>query len=421
MINQKKNIVIIGTGSVGLGLLAPKIYEFGYNPILISTRKGNNLQRSHLDRYKNGYHIIDSQNGKCTLPIFQMFGIEEPDVYKKICNQSDIWITAVGTNNLNRIAKNLSDLIDGRVKENRDLCIVLCENIPLDSEIIHDFRNKLIKQATSYTTIKYISEKVNLFESINYSVVPGEIKVEKSLPHVKIDWEITPIITNGIIPNKDYPNIFGNNKLFLSSDDFEYEKKLKFYIQLHCYEAVNYLGFTKGFLDMKSALKDKEINTLVHSSLNEITVALYNKYPSMKKVICQKSKQMKEFLAKAEINDNISRNCRNPHKKLCENERLVGPALLVQENNGNIEFASKVIASAIFYGNELWKYQNNIEKISSDFQKLVLKSFKHDLVGGISKTKALEYLASVSPNLEELVRCELSKLIESRNRKWRNL
>ena len=127
-------------------------------------------------------------------------------------------------------------------------------------------------------------------------------------------------------------------------------RKLYTYNAASC--VIAYLGFAKGYDDYGAAANDEDILALLDRN-----------YAATNKVLCKtmgyEESDQAEFaaLSKAKftdrtIADTVSRNAREPQRKLAFGERIIGPLMLIDEQGEDTEPLLLTAAAALLYEHE---------------------------------------------------------------------
>ena len=127
-------------------------------------------------------------------------------------------------------------------------------------------------------------------------------------------------------------------------------RKLYTYSAASC--VIAYLGFAKGYDDYGAAANDPEILEILDRN-----------YAATNKVLCKvmgyEEADQAEFaaLSKAKftdrtIADTVSRNAREPQRKLAFGERIIGPLMLIDEQGEDTEPLLLTAAAALLYEHE---------------------------------------------------------------------
>ena len=145
-------------------------------------------------------------------------------------------------------------------------------------------------------------------------------------------------------------------------------RKLYTYNAASC--VIAYLGFAKGYDDYGAAANDEEILALLDRN-----------YAATNKVLCKtmgyEERDQAEFaaLSKAKftdrtIADTVSRNAREPQRKLQAGERIIGPLTLIDEHGEDTEPLLLTAAAALLYEHESDKSWQEIKDSTSPAQIL---------------------------------------------------
>jgi mannitol-1-phosphate 5-dehydrogenase len=123
--------------------------------------------------------------------------------------------------------------------------------------------------------------------------------------------------------------------------------------KVYTYNAINavisYIGHLKGYQLLSEAASDSEIHSLAEQAGMEASAALVAAHGFN---IEEQEKWVKRALSKYQderIVDPIARQCRDPMRKLGENDRLLGPILLCKEHGIPCEALKVGLAAALQY------------------------------------------------------------------------
>lgn len=303
-------ITIIGAGKTGRGFLA---------------RLLNSLDNEITFIDKN-QALVDELNSKKSFEI-EFFG----NVRKKVVISNyqaytwemakidaDLILVSVGGTNLIDVGNRLKNKV---FKGQR---IIVCENAKNPAKTLYDAIGvdgiKVSESTVFCTTIE--KEGLDIY-SENY-------------PYLQFDGQ----------PMKDNLPDLENLKPIFGFENF-LTRKLYTYNSASC--IIAYLGFEKGYTSYSDAANDKEILSLLD----------YN-YKLANKAMCLEfgydEKDQKEFaelsrkkFTDKSIIDTVERNAREPHRKICANERIVGPMLLLDKYGLDTSVLEKTLCAAIKY------------------------------------------------------------------------
>ncbi len=177
------------------------------------------------------------------------------------------------------------------------------------------------------------------------------------------------------IQSEDHPNLQCSAETLKSNlpsikglmpiKDFENFLIRKIYTYNAASAAISYLGWLKGYSVYSYAANDPEILLLLDQLYLEVGKAMCAEYG-------YEAEEQREFAARSlvkfrnrTIQDTIARNTREPHRKLAFNERIIGPALLIQKYGGDVGPLATTAAAALLYEDANDLEWNTLQKENS--------------------------------------------------------
>ena len=123
--------------------------------------------------------------------------------------------------------------------------------------------------------------------------------------------------------------------------------------KIHTYNCfsgcIAYLGAFKGYQWYADAANDIEISAVLDRIAEPLNQAIAKNFGiTIEEQTLFSQAALRKF-KDASIRDDIPRNARNVLRKLAPHDRLVAPALLIQENGGSIDALAMTIAAALQY------------------------------------------------------------------------
>jgi mannitol-1-phosphate 5-dehydrogenase len=112
---------------------------------------------------------------------------------------------------------------------------------------------------------------------------------------------------------------------------------------------IAYLGAYKGHRWYAEAALDPEIATILDRIAEPLNQAIAKSFGIDMEEQRRFSQAALRKFSDATIRDDIPRNARNVIRKLAPNDRLVAPALLIEENGGSIDALALTMAAALLY------------------------------------------------------------------------
>ncbi len=251
----------------------------------------------------------------------------------------EIILVSVGGMNLPDVGAELKKLInDGKIRH-----IIVGENASKPAKKLADaigLPNITVSESTVFCTT--IEDKNG-----------GKLDIaSENYPYLQCD--AAPLA--GFDPNISTVRPISGFENFLT-------RKLYTYNAASC--VIAYLGFAKGYDDYGAAANDPEILELLDRN-----------YAATNKVLCKvygyEEQDQSEFaaLSKAKftdrtIADTVSRNAREPQRKLQAAERIMGPLCLLDEHGEDTEPLLLTAAAALLYEHESDKSWQEIKDIKT--------------------------------------------------------
>ncbi len=319
-------VVIIGAGKTGRGFLARLLKD---NEIIFID-KDNDLVKSLNNAGKINISFFGNTPDSCSVSFKEAHTWEtvSPDVFAG----AEVIFVSVGGTNLTDVGNELKKYI---TKEQR---IIVCENASKPAKKLAD--------ALQIDGIR-IAESTVFCTTIENAESPLDIDSEW-YPYLQFDGDA--FLNN---PELDGIRAVKNFGGFL-------DRKLFTYNSASC--IIAYLGAYKGYTVYGDAANDPEILEMLD----------YN-YEIINDCICKEYgygvDDQKEFalLSRAKFTnrtlvDTVSRNAREPQRKITPNERIVSPMLLEIKYGKDSSVLEKTLAAALLYHPEEEKVWNQMVK-----------------------------------------------------------
>lgn len=312
-------IAMIGAGKTGRGFIArllaedsKEIYFIDKDEALVNTL---NEKKSFKVSFFGGVREDYTVSG------FTASTWEKADL-----SDIEIIFVSVGGMNLQDVGTKLKNLIDdGKMRH-----IIVGENASKPAKKLSDaigLSNITVSESTVFcTTIE-----------------------DKNGGALDIASENYPYLQCDAAPLGDYELNISTVRPINGFENF-LTRKLYTYNAASC--VIAYLGFAKGYTDYGEAANDGEILALLDRN-----------YAATNKVLCKvmgyEENDQTEFaaLSKAKftdrtIADTVSRNAREPQRKLAFGERIIGPLMLIDEQGEDTEPLLLTAAAALLYEHE---------------------------------------------------------------------
>ena len=319
-------IAMVGAGKTGRGFIGRLLAEDGKEILFID---------------KNA-ELVKALNNAGSFSVSFFGGVREPmrvGNFKAVTwvdadlSDIDVIFVSVGGMNLPDVGNELKKLInDGKMRH-----IVVGENASHPA--------KTLKEAIGLDNVT-VSESTVFCTTIEN----GELDISsENYPYLQCDAKPLDgydLKIKGVRPIEGFEN-------FLT-------RKLYTYNAASC--VIAYLGFVKGYTDYGAAANDSEILELLdrnYSATNKVLCKVYGYSEDDQREFAALSKQ--KFCDRT-IADTVSRNAREPQRKLQKAERIMGPLCLIEEYGEDTSVLLMTAAAALLYEHESDKSWQQIKE-----------------------------------------------------------
>ncbi len=357
-------IAVIGAGKTGRGFIGRLLKEAGKEIIFIDQDQ----------------KLVDALNkaGKFTI---QFFGNEreplEVDHFQAYTWETvsfqdvELIMVSVGGQNLQAVGKCLA----GHLYGDRPYHIITCENASHPS--------LTLKSAVSPSRQVHVSEA-----TVFCTTIEGEgldIRSE-NYPCLQFDADLLEGYEPGIRqlrPIKHFSD-------FLT-------RKLYTYNAASC--VIAYLGWVKGYKNYADAANDEEILELLDQNYQATNRVLCREFGYEKEDQEEFALLSKKKFCDRTIVDTVSRNARDPQRKLAAGERIMGPIRLLRKYGEDASVLEKTAAAAILYeapGEELWTKLQAEKSSGQILEEICGVSPEEELFSNIEK-----YIKEIKADLQK--------------------
>jgi mannitol-1-phosphate 5-dehydrogenase len=317
--------VIIGAGKTGRGFLARLLGDSPFDVVFIDTSKELvdkiNVEGGYKIHFFGGkrspYAISDA---RAALP--------ESDEALDWMMRARVVFTAVGEQNVPGLLPLLQRALDRRRREDRPkLSLFVCENgvtpsAPLEKALASRADEIEIAGAAIFCSTIELPDSPLDMQSEAYDELPFDVE------HLTT---FSPFAWMKATPN--FPALL--------------KRKIHTY---NCFSGcIAYLGAFKGYRWYAEAALDPEISAILDRIAEPLNQAIAKSFGIEIEEQRRFSQAALRKFKDPTIRDDIPRNARNVLRKLAPHDRLVGPALLIQENGGSIDALALTMAAALHY------------------------------------------------------------------------
>lgn len=317
--------VIMGAGKTGRGFLARLLGNSPFDLVFIDESK-ELIERLNTD----GGYAIHFFGGKRAPYKVSDIRAALPDSSEALdwMTRATVIFTAVGEQNIADLVPLLQRALDRRRPENRPkLSLLVCENGVTPSAPL-----------------------VNAFASREHEIEIAGAAVFCStieMPGTRLDMQSEPY--DELPYDKEQLTSFAPFPWMRATLNFPALLKRKIYTY-NCFSGcIAYLGAYKGYRWYAEAALDTEIATILDRLAEPLNQAIAKNFNIAIEEQGRFSQAALRKFKDPAIRDDIPRNARNVIRKLAPNDRLVAPALLIEENGGSIKALALTIAAALLY------------------------------------------------------------------------
>jgi mannitol-1-phosphate 5-dehydrogenase len=330
----KKPIVIIGAGKTGRGFLARLAFLSGF-PIIFVDKDVSLVNRLNV---RGEYNISFFGNRRAPLKISSFSAhIANSDYAEELIAKSELVFTCVGASNLEQISVLIAESLKKRIEHisTKTLYIVTAENAISPAKKLSDMIQDRLGSFEHDSDQFLVAEAAIFCTTIEDTDDPLNIRSE--------DLDILPYDASQIGETL--------NILCGAQAEYDFNKVLqrKIYTYNCASACIAYLGFLRKYTCFAEAANDPVIVSFLQRLYLETGEAICREYGFSET-------QQEEFALRSlrkfqdyEIRDSVERNARDVVRKLLPDERLVGPAILMQKHGLVPTVLPIVYAAALLY------------------------------------------------------------------------
>jgi mannitol-1-phosphate 5-dehydrogenase len=319
-----KQAVIFGAGNIGRGFIGALLGQAGYRVTFIDVAAGliENLNRS------GSYPVrIVSSEGHEDQVVRHVSAIDAHDAeaVAEAVAGADLAATAVGANNLVRIAPGLAAGLARRLaRTDAPLNILICENLMHADQVLA----RHLKEALDPADHPAFERRVGLVETSIGRMVPIQTPDMQDGDPLRVCVErygflpVDKAAFKGEIP--DIPRL-------VPFEPFAYYIKRKLYLHNMAHAICAYLGAYAAQSLISEAIDQAEIRLIVQRAMLSGARALARVYQMPLEPLLEHSDDLLRRFGNAALKDTCDRVGADPKRKLMPEDRLVGAALFCQQ------------------------------------------------------------------------------------------
>lgn len=315
-----------GAGNIGRGFIGQLFHMSGYEISFID------VNMAVIDKLNEDgcYPIYITDNDSYTeYLVTGVHGVNGRDneAIAEAMAEADIMATAVGVNILKFIAAPFACGVRRRMEKGIDtpLNVIICENM-IEAD---KYFAGLVKANLNDAECQYFDSHIALVEpSIGRMVpaTPKEIAEKNPLAVCVEPYCELPVDKSAF--KGEIPDI--KNMVPFAPFDFFIRRKLFMHNMSHA--LTSYFGYLRGYTYIWEAASDPDIRALAIQALRDASQALHLEYGVSTDELAAFSENLIDRFQNKLLGDTVERVGKDTKRKLSENDRLVGTALLCEKH-----------------------------------------------------------------------------------------
>lgn len=330
-------VLQFGAGNIGRSLIGGLFSPLGYKIIFVDVDPDVVEELNRRRRYE--IVVKEDREQIVVVDPVEAVDFQQFETIVSLVDQADIISLAVGAKNL----PHLFPLLAAGLKNRKSTVdIIICENMKNASAICHQgLASNGVTHFDSIGLVTAVIEKM-------VPSVPAEVRKQDLLAtwgerYNKIQLDASAIVA-GLPVSPDIE--------LVDSIEARYERKL--YLANLMHTATSIIGELSGYWYIAEALEQPSIFAFIRTIAKESGQALSLVYPSLfeHQSLDAYIDQFLHRLGNKHLKDTVYRGARDIARKLKVGERLLGPALLYQDQFNSIPRGLCVLiaAAAYFHG-----------------------------------------------------------------------
>lgn len=337
--------VEFGAGNIGRGLIAPLLYQAGFETTFVDVNQQLIDQIHQRKQYPVRFITADWVR-EVVVDNVDAINVSNTEEVTKAIIEADLITTAVGERQLPLVAPTLAHGLTERFKErspnSQNILVIACENFLGNTQMLKNLvlenSPKDIRAALQYA-ISWTNSVVDM-------IVPNTSDEERKIDPLLVtaeDYQLFAIdktALNG--PMLDIPGIKLTDRLGVVQD-----QKFFTFSPAHCGSA--YEGYPRKYRYLHEAMEDQVVDSLTRGIMDEGSRAVTILHPEVISEQVEFSNRNYRRLKNPHLLDELTRIGREPIRKLSPNNRLVLPAQILLDHGIAPIYLAMAMAAAYQY------------------------------------------------------------------------
>lgn len=372
---SKGNVVIIGSGRSGRGLLGELLYKDGYDITFAD------IDQKLVDKLKtNKKYISYKENGDGTYSEVLVTGFRayhifsDREDYIKALSKADIIFTATFNDAFDQIINDIKEMIDLNINnkiEKKTMFVVGANYVGL-----YDYFDEHIKEKYSKEEMDYFNKNITMVESIIYRMSSFPTPEQAAIDELSIqneNYDFLRVNENHLIKaNQTIVPSF-----FIKDPDTKRYMQMKIWRgnTLHC--SLAFMGNYFGLEYICDSANDDYISDRAFKAYEEAHKGLSKEY-NIDEDDGGFGIEFLDYCKNRGFKDSNNRVGNDPIRKLSRNDRFIGPALICIKNGIIPEAICQNAAYGFFFKND--EDQRN-SALKEKIKKLGIEKAIQDICG----------------------------------------
>ncbi len=331
--------VIYGAGNIGRGFIGQVFHDSGYEVVFID------INQTIIDalNFRGGYTLrVVGNDGDSDTFIDNVRGIDgrDAEAVADAIASADLMATAIGVPILPRIAGNIAAGLKRREASGnkQPLSILLCENLMHAARHMRDLLTPYLEgdllDRTGLVEVT-IGRMVPALPEEMFALDPTLVQVER---FCTLPVDVSKFV--GKIPALAHAE-------YVAPFAICEEKKLYLHNMSHALCA--YLGYHKGYTYLWEAAEDEAIRAVARDAMKHTASAIAEAYSADEAEMGRFSEELLERYQNRRLGDTIERVAKDPLRKLCPDDRLIGAVNRCRAQGKPYDSILTGVAAALMY------------------------------------------------------------------------
>ena len=338
---SRQTAVQFGAGSVGRGFLGQLFSEGGLETIFIDTDE--RLIDALETRRRYRLDIVGRQNESHSIAPVRALHANDRHACATALTGAAIACTAVGASAMSAAAQTIAAGLEQRLRDGGEpLTILVCENLPRADIVLRDAVLGFLPADLHGA----LTANVGFVRTVVARMTPVATAAERADDVAAIRTEAyntLPVDADAIVGT--LPVIPGLSAV----GRFQSQIDRKLFAHNGSHAVLGFLGWHAGLEFGWQALEVPQIYSFVAGALNEVSRALQAEWGMTATEMSAYNADLLERFTNQALGDTCIRLCRDPRRKLAEDDRLVGAARLCLKHSVTPVNIAAGIAAAVHY------------------------------------------------------------------------